>query len=190
MQPPRSDGIFPRMRRMRMILLCVVALPTIFLAAGCTGSGGDSQVKKEHHAHDESHGESHSANLAMSPEGGTGVKGTAAFEDASGDVTVELKLRNLPKPDTLYLAHIHPGTCAQEEKEGEMEEEHHEHAKEIEYPLSEVKSDSQGHGSSTTTVHKTFVKKLFSGGAKHVNVHEAGAGNPPVLSCADLRQTG
>jgi hypothetical protein len=96
----------------------------------------------------------------------------------------------LPKPNTLYLAHIHPGACAQEEKEGEMHEEHHEHGEAIEYPLSEVKSGSEGEGSSTTTVRKTSVHKLFSGKDKHVNVHEAGAGNPPVLSCADLKRAG
>jgi hypothetical protein len=119
MQRPCSDGIFPRMRRMQMILLCVVVLPAIFLVAGCAGGGG-SQIEKEHHAHEEGHG----TKLAMSPEGGSGVKGTATFEDASRGVTVELELRNLPKPDTLYLAHIHPGTCAQ----GEEEEPHGEQA--------------------------------------------------------------
>jgi hypothetical protein len=71
-----------------------------------------------------------------------------------------------------------------EEEEGQA---HAEHGEEIEYPLSEVKSDAKGHGSSTTTVHKTSVHELFSGKDKHVNVHEAGSGNPPVLSCADLK---
>jgi hypothetical protein len=56
----------------------------------------------------------------------------------------------------------------------------------IEYPLSQVKSDSEGHGSSTTTLRETSVEKLFSGEPKHVNVHEAGSGNPPILTCADL----
>jgi hypothetical protein len=86
------------------------------------------------------------------------VRGTAAFEDASKGV-VELELRGLTEPDTLYLAHIHPGTCAQEEEEGEahghgehaeeggdhgrMEEGHEHDGEEIEYSLSEVKSDSE-----------------------------------------------
>jgi len=191
------------MRRMQMILLYVVGLPAIFLVAGCSGGGG-SQTEKEHHAHEGGHG----AKLAMSPEGGSGVKGTATFEDALGGITVELALRNLPKPDTLYLAHIHPGTCAQGEEEephgkhheeegqahehgehGEQAEEGkgHEHGEEIEYPLSQVKSNSEGNGSSTTTLHDTSVEKLFSGGPKHVNVQEAGSADPPILSCADLR---
>jgi hypothetical protein len=57
----------------------------------------------------------------------------------------------------------------------------------IEYPLSQVKSDSEGQGSSTTTLGETSVEKLFSGAPKHVNVHEAGSGNPPILVCAGLR---
>ena len=68
----------------------------------------------------------------------------------------------------------------------------HEHgtAKEIEYPLSQVKSDSEGQGSSTTTLRETSVEKLFSGEPKYVNVHEAGSGNPPILSRAYLRRAG
>jgi hypothetical protein len=53
-----------------------------------------------------------------------------------------------------------------------------------------VKSDKEGHGSSTTTLREASVKKLFSGEPKHVNVHEAGSGNPPILSCADLKRAG
>jgi hypothetical protein len=66
----------------------------------------------------------------------------------------------------------------------------HEHGAgaEIEYPLSQGKSDSEGHGSSTTTLHETSVEKLFSAEPKHVNVHEAGTGNPLVLTCPDLKQ--
>ena len=30
----------------------------------------------------------------------------------------------------------------------------------------------------------------FSGGPKHVNVHEAGSGDRPILACADLEEAG
>jgi hypothetical protein len=53
-----------------------------------------------------------------------------------------------------------------------------------------VKSDSEGQGSSTTTLRETSVEKLFSGEPKYVNVHEAGSGNPPILSRAYLRRAG
>jgi hypothetical protein len=133
------------------------------------------------------------------------VSGAASFEDTSGGVVVKLDLRNLPKPDKLYLAHIHPGICAEGEEEGENHEHGEEHGEEeyghehgasshehdgaeIEYPLSQVKSDSEGHGSSTTTLRDTSVEELFSGEPKHVNVHEAGSGNPPILTCANLNE--
>jgi hypothetical protein len=53
-----------------------------------------------------------------------------------------------------------------------------------------VKSDSEGHGSSPTMLRETSVDKLFWGEPKYVNVHEAGSGNPPILSCADLKRAG
>jgi hypothetical protein len=37
---------------------------------------------------------------------------------------------------------------------------------------------------------ETSVDKLFSGEPKYVNVHEAGSGNPPILSCADPKRAG
>ena len=172
-----------------MLLLCVVALLAIFLMVGCTD--GSSQAGQEGHA-------PHSDNvkLALLPEHDPGVSGTASFEEISEGVLVMLKLRGLPKPNAFYLAHIHPGTCAQEAEEGEAHEhgehaeEGHEHGGGIEYPLSQVKSDSEGHGSSTTTLRETSVGKLFSGEPKYVNVHEAGSGNQPILSCADLKRAG
>ena len=110
-----------------------------------------------------------------------------------------LDLGNLPRTNTFYLAHIHPGTCALGEThehggahgaEGHGHEHSYEHGGEIEYPLSQVKSDSEGQGSSTTTLRETSVGKLFSGEPKYVNVHEAGSGNPPILSRAYLRRAG
>jgi hypothetical protein len=186
------------------MLLCLMVLPAIFLMVGCTGGG--SQGEQGHAT------QSGNVKLDLRPEHDSGVSGTASFEDTSGGVVVKLELRNLPKPNTFYLAHIHPGTCAEGEgyehssahgAEGHThqhgEESGHEHGAAghehgggaaIEYPLSQVKSDSEGHGSSTTTLHETSVDKLFSGETKHVNVHEAGSGNPPILTCADLKRAG
>jgi hypothetical protein len=190
------------------LLLCVVALLAIFLMVGCTD--GSSQTEQESQT---SHKKSDNAELVLRPEHDSGVSGSASFEDISEGVLVKLHLRGLPKPNKLYLAHIHPGSCAQEAEEGQAHAEHgeehqhgehheeesggqehsgHEHgtAKEIEYPLSQVKSDSEGRGSSTTTLGETSVDKLLSGEPKYINVHEAGSGNPPILSCADLKLAG
>jgi hypothetical protein len=157
-----------------MLLCVVVVLPATFLLVGCAGGGSQGQGGQDHTPHNPSA----NVKLNLHPEHNSGVRGTVLFEDTSDGVAVKLDLRNLPKPDTLYLAHIHPGTCA----EGETHEhggahggeegyghEHggasHEHGAdaEIEYPLSQVKSDSEGHGSSTTTLRDTTVEKLFSG---------------------------
>ena len=124
---------------------------------GCTGGSlqadqGDAPQKSDN------------VNLALLPEHDSGVSGTAYFEDTWGRVVVKLELRALPKPNTFYLAHIHSGTCAEEEghehggSHGEEGYGHdhvssgHEHNAEIKYPLSQLKSDTEGQGSSTTTL--------------------------------------
>jgi hypothetical protein len=194
--------IFYRMRH--LLMLAVIALLAIFLVVGC--GGGTSQGEQEDH-----HGSS--VKLDLHPEGDSGVSGTASFKDTSfkdspDGVVIKLELRGLPKPNTFYLAHIHPGTCAEEAEEGHAHErgehpgegEGHEHEEyvfghgeeeELSYALSQVKSNSEGRGSSTTTFGQLSVDKLFSGEPKeHVMVHEAGSGNPPILTCADLERAG
>jgi Cu/Zn superoxide dismutase len=133
-----------------------------------------------------------SATVELKPQNGSHTTGSATLTKSGGGVRVELSLSGLPKADTMYLAHIHPGTCAEGE-EGEEQEEGHEHAghgsaaaEEIEWPLSEVKADAQGHGSSTTTLEDVSMEKVYTGELNHINVHAAGSGNPPVLACADL----
>ncbi len=149
------------------------------------------------------------ARLRLEAVDDSGVSGTATFEEvADGGVRVALDVEGLPKGRTTYLAHVHPGTCAEgAEAEGhEGGEDHHPgqeegaaheeghgghmntegHMAEIEIPLTPVESDSRGSGSSTTVIHDTTVDGLFSGELKYVNVHAAGSGNPPPLACADL----
>jgi uncharacterized protein (DUF305 family) len=136
----------------------------------------------------------HSAEVELKPQSGSHTKGSATLTEAGEGVRVEVRLRGLPKPDTMYLAHIHPGTCSEGEGGAEHEEEdHHEPAEygaaareEIEWPLSEVQSDAQGHGSSTTTLKDASMERIFTGAFKHLNVHAAGSGDPPVLACAEL----
>ena len=133
-----------------------------------------------------------SAGVQLKSQNGSHTTGTATLTEAGGGVRIELNVSGLPEPDTMYLSHIHPGTCAEVvggvEEEGAHHEESHEHgaAQEIERPLSQIQSDAQGHGSSTTTLKDASMEKLFSGELKHVNVHAAGSGNPPILACAEL----
>jgi hypothetical protein len=197
------------MRQISMRLyLCVVVLTVILPMVGCTDGG--SQAEQEGHA---SQKNSDNVKVALRPDHDSGVSGTASIEDIPEGVLVKLKLRGLPKPNEFYLAHIHPGTCVQEAEAGQAHTEHgedHQHgeqheeqgggqgrsgyehgtAKEIEYPLSQVKADSEGQGSSTIKLGDTSVDRLFSAEPKYVNVHEAGSGNPPILSCVDLKRAG
>ena len=136
-----------------------------------------------------------SAEVPLEPAGGSGTKGTATLSKVEGGgVKVVLDVSGLPGSGTMYLAHIHPGTCAEEE--GSQEEEgggehghsHHEHgaSEEIEYPLSPIDPDTKGDGMSTTVVRDVTLEGLLSGEPMHVNVHRPGSGEPPPVTCANL----
>ena len=138
-----------------------------------------------------------SAKVQLKAQNGSHTSGSATLTDAGGGVRVKLNVSGLPEPDTTYLSHIHPGTCAEAVLEGVEEggnhhEESHDHgghgtsSQEIEWPLSQVQSDAQGNGTSSTTLKDASMEGLFTGDLKHLNVHAGGSGNPPILSCADL----
>ena len=182
------------------LTLCVGMLLSLLGVATACGGDGSQGEQEEHHA-------GSAAKLDLHPVGDSGASGTASFKDGPDGVVVRLDLRGLPRPNTLYLAHIHPGTCAEEaeehaheqgehpeEGEGREDEEYvfgHGEEGEISYALSQVKSNPEGRGSSTTAFGQISVDKLFSGETgKHVMVHEAGSGNPPILTCADLKRAG
>jgi hypothetical protein len=104
-------------------------------------------------------------------------------------VKVVLKVTGLPKSTKMCLAHIHSGTCAEEEGgAGEHGHSHHGASEEIEYPLTPVEPDAQGDGTSTTVVHGVTLEGLLSGEPKHVNVHKPGSGEPPPVTCANLNE--
>jgi hypothetical protein len=133
-----------------------------------------------------------SAEVDLEPANGSGTKGAATLSKANGGVKVVLEVSGLSKSGTMYLAHIHPGTCEEEAAGGEGSQKHaaHEHgrAKEIEYPLTPVEPSGKGNGSSTTVLKNVTLEGLLSGDPKHVNVHEPGAGEPPPVTCANLNE--
>ena len=133
-----------------------------------------------------------SAEVDLESANGSGTTGTATLSKAKGGgVKVVLKVSGLPKSGMMYLAHIHPGTCTEEEQGGaEHGHSHHEHgaSEEIEYPLSPVYADEKGAGTSTTVVHHVTLEGLLSGDPKHVNVHKPGPGEPPPVTCANLNE--
>jgi hypothetical protein len=67
-----------------------------------------------------------SAGVDLEPANGSQTTGLAILSNAKGGVKVVLEVSGLPSSGTVYLAHIHPGTCAEEE-EGEGEESEGEH---------------------------------------------------------------
>jgi hypothetical protein len=88
------------------------------------------------------------AQVELEPANGSQTAGTATLSKADGGgVKVVLKFFELPTSGTMYLAHIHPGTCTEEEGGGdEHGHSHHEHgaSEEIEYPLTPVEPDAEG----------------------------------------------
>lgn len=139
--------------------------------------------------------------VALNPLNGSNASGTATFSEGSGGVEVVLAVQGLPSPGASYLAHIHPGTCADaladEGTEGAEESTNDQGGasttgeEEIEYPLQPVVSDSSGNGTSTTDLPNITIDELFSSSApKYVNVHGAGAGEPPPIACGNLSRGG
>lgn len=131
-----------------------------------------------------------SAEVDLEPANGSGTKGTATLSKANGGVKVVLEVSGLPSSKTMYLAHIHPGACAEEGGAHSSEHPGHEHGthEEIEYPLTPLQPDPKGNGSSTTVVRGVTLEGLLSGDPMHVNVHEPGSGEPPPVTCANLNE--
>ena len=168
------------------VLLVVAILVTLY-GCGQVGAQNGHPDKKDAAAQP-----NNTAEVNLQPANGSGTKGTATFSKAKGGgVKVVLKVTGLPRSGTMYLAHIHPGTCAEEEGAG-AEHGHSHHmqgaTEEIEYPLTPVEPDAQGDVTSTTLLHHVTLEGLLSGKPKHVNVHEPGAGEPPPVTCADLNE--
>lgn len=129
-----------------------------------------------------------SAEVDLEPAQGSQTTGTATLSNAKGGgVKVVLKVSGLPKSAKIYLAHIHPGTCAEEEGGGAQHVHSHAATEEIEYPLTPLEPDAKGDGTSTTVVNNVTLEGLLSGDPKHVNVHKPGSGEPPV-TCANLNE--
>jgi uncharacterized protein (DUF305 family) len=131
-----------------------------------------------------------SAHVELEPANGSDTRGTVTLSKRDGGVKVALRVSGLPNSETMYLAHIHPGTCGEEEGGGSHEHGAHEHggSEEIEYPLSQVDPDQKGEGSSTTVLRNTTLEDLLSGEPKHLNVHAPGSGEPPPVTCANLNE--
>jgi hypothetical protein len=168
------------------VLLVVVVFVTLY-GCGQVGSSENGHAAKK----DAAASPRNTAEVDLQPANGSGTKGTATFSKSKdGGVKVVLKVGGLPGSGTMYLAHIHPGTCAEEEggggEHGHSHHQEHGASEEIEYPLTPIEPNAQGDGTSTTVLHHVTLEGLLSGESKHVNVHRPGPGEPPPVTCADL----
>ena len=172
---------------MALRVLLVVSIFVTLYGCGQMGSQNGHAAKK--HA---TTSPKNTAEVDLKPANGSGTKGTATFSKAKGGagVKVVLKVSGLPGSGTMYLAHIHPGTCAEEEggggEHGHSHHQEHGASEEIEYPLTPIEPDAQGDGTSTTVLHHVTLEGLLSGDPMHVNVHKPGPGEPPPVTCANL----
>jgi hypothetical protein len=175
-----------------------------------SGCGGAFRASQEELAEGKS---TSSIRLELPPTNNSGVSGRATFTKAATGTRVELELKGLPEPNENYLAHLHPGSCedeqhskAQESKTADhhsheysheghadahvQEESHKATAEEIVYPLTPVESNAAGEGSSNTVLEGVALGELHSHGPRYLNVHAAGSGDPLQLTCADLGEAG
>lgn len=150
-----------------------------------------------------------SIRLELTPTNNSGVSGSATFTKAATGTRVELELRGFPELNEIYLAHVHPGSCEDEEHSDAPDGEtanHHNHGRHadtyvqeenhkattdgIEYPLTPVEPNAAGEGSSTTMLEGVTLGELFLHEPRYLNVHAAGSGDPPQLTCAILGGAG
>jgi hypothetical protein len=200
---------------MKPSLLGLSVVAVSLLLAGCGGGGGSSEDNATSEQTTASSAETTLgstdggvAEVGLAPMDGSGASGTATFTDVARGVRVDLEVRGLPDDSNArYLAHIHPGTCADEqgseEHAGKRRDEHGGHGEgadhdesvdhhdegameEIEYPMPSITPNSEGRGSTTTVLEGVTVEQLFSGSPRYVNVHAEGSGNPPVMACSPL----
>jgi Cu/Zn superoxide dismutase len=183
-------------------LLASLALMMLLLS----GCGGSSRASQEQTAEGKS---TSTVRLELSPTNNSGVSGSVTFAKTATGTRVELDLRGLPEPEEIYLAHVHPGSCEDEEHTNVLESEaahrqdqEHSHdeytdaheqeengeaaANEIEYPLTPVESNAAGEGSSTTVLEDVALDELLPDGPRYLNVHAAEAGDQPQLTCTDI----
>src|SRR3712207_1450767 len=148
------------------VAVLLIGLALMLALGGCGGRAAEAP----HHGSSQSRATP--TKIELQPTNDSGVKGVAVFTNTDGKVRVRLALRGLPEPDKMYLAHLHPGTCGDEDhphahehakaahpdtKKHEERAGHgdrHAHKKpegsvadEIEYPLEPVESNAEGSGS-------------------------------------------
>jgi hypothetical protein len=135
---------------------------TVFAAIACGGDSGAAAVGSPTPA----------ATFTMGSMGGSGVTGVGQVYKATGSFTVSIQIKGLVA-NSSHVSHVHIGTCA---KPGG-----------VAYALIQVKADSSGAATATTTVAEYY---SMPASGWYVNVHSgpdlSEAEYAPSVSCGDL----
>ncbi len=184
----------------RITPLLVGLAQVMSLFSGCSGA-----LRASHEETAEGRSTSF-VRLGLSPTNNSGVGGSATFARAAAGTRIELELRGLPEPHEIYLAHLHSGSCEDEEhpdaQEGETadhhghENSHEEHADAhvqgeddeataagIEYPLTPVESNAgSGCGPSPRSVCVSTMLAASKGRGRYGDQLLRSAGSPTARS--------
>jgi hypothetical protein len=120
--------------------------------------------------------------VQLTPSRGSGVSGTATFQEVEGGVEVTLQMQNLPEAGIKHINHIHAGGTCADDRAGRTAP--------VTIPLETITAQDDGTGSATTTIEDVSAAQLFGEDKErfillHAETKE-GEGVPPGIACGDL----
>jgi hypothetical protein len=126
--------------------------------------------------------EEQGVSVQLTPSRGSGVSGTATFQDVEEGVEVTLQMQNLPEAGIKHINHIHAGGTCADDRAGRTAP--------VTIPLKTITAKSDGTGSATTTIEDVSAGQLFGEDKERFILLHAqtkkGEGVPPGIACADL----
>jgi Cu/Zn superoxide dismutase len=126
--------------------------------------------------------EAQGISVQLTPSRGSGVSGTATFQDVEEGVKVTLQMQNLPEAGIKHINHIHAGGTCADDRAGRTAP--------VTIPLKTITAQKDGTGSATTTIKDVSVAQLFGEDKERFILLHAeakkGEGVPPGIACADL----
>ena len=126
--------------------------------------------------------EAQGMSVQLTPSRGSGVSGTATFQEVEGGVEVTLQMQNLPEAGIKHINHIHAGGTCADDRAGRTAP--------VTIPLETITAQDDGTGSATTTIEDVSAAQLFGEDKERFILLHAetieGEGVPPGIACGDL----
>jgi hypothetical protein len=126
--------------------------------------------------------EAQGMSVQLTPSRGSGVSGTATFQEVEGGVKVTLQMQNLPEAGIKHINHIHAGGTCADDRAGRTAP--------VTIPLETITAQDDGTGSATTTIEDVSAAQLFGEDKERFILLHAetieGEGVPPGIACGDL----